>query len=158
VPRAVSPTESGLCLADRRRLELCDIIALSRPHGGPVLFSACQTATGDERLSDAGHPYRSGNVVCGSRWSHLYDVSMRAYLHAHSGPSRTGISGVLVNVMLLSRNIRNDSYLLSAYCKVRRDRSRGKSWCAYRWQYWCNDDPTPLRGKLSIDLRSTATS
>ena len=42
--------DSGLCLADRRRLKLRDIIALSRPRGGLAFLSACQTATGDERL------------------------------------------------------------------------------------------------------------
>jgi len=31
---ATSPTDSGLCLADRRHLKLRDMIAVSRPHGG----------------------------------------------------------------------------------------------------------------------------
>ena len=49
---AVRPTLSGLCLANRRRLKLSDIIALSRPCGGLAFLSACQTAMGDEGLTD----------------------------------------------------------------------------------------------------------
>ena len=45
-----SRTESGLCLADRRRLKISDIIALSRPHGGLAFLSKCP-ATGEERRS-----------------------------------------------------------------------------------------------------------
>ena len=39
-----SPTDSGLCLTDQRRLELSDVIALSHPSHGPAFPSACQTA------------------------------------------------------------------------------------------------------------------
>ena len=69
------PTESGLCLADRRRLKLRDIIALSRPRGGLAFLSACETATGDERLSDeaihvaAGMLFAGYGGVIGTMWS-----------------------------------------------------------------------------------------
>ncbi|KAF8545898.1 hypothetical protein OG21DRAFT_1313660, partial [Imleria badia] len=68
-------TNSGLCLADRRRLKLCDIIALSRPHGGLAFLSACETATGDTGLSDeaihiaAGMLFAGYGGVVGTMWS-----------------------------------------------------------------------------------------
>ena len=70
-----SPTDSGLCLADRRRLKLSDIIALSRPRGGLAFLSACQTATGDKDLSDeaihiaAGMLFAGYGGVVGTMWS-----------------------------------------------------------------------------------------
>ena len=72
---AKSPTESGLCLADRRRLKISDIIALSRPHGGLAFLSACQTAMGEERLADeaihiaAGMLFAGFEGVVGTMWS-----------------------------------------------------------------------------------------
>lgn len=69
------PIESGLCLADRRRLKLRDIIALSRRRGGLAFLSACQTAMGDERLSDeaihiaAGMLFAGYGGVIGTMWS-----------------------------------------------------------------------------------------
>ena len=75
VQDAASPTESGLCLADQRRLKISDIIALSRPHGGLAFLSACQTATGDEGLSDeaihiaAGMLFAGYGGVVGTMWS-----------------------------------------------------------------------------------------
>ncbi|KAF8549859.1 hypothetical protein OG21DRAFT_1553074, partial [Imleria badia] len=68
-------TESGLCLADGRRLKVSDIIALSRPHGGLAFLSACQTAMGDEHLSDeaihiaAGMLFAGYGGVIGTMWS-----------------------------------------------------------------------------------------
>ena len=72
---ADDPTESGLCLADRRRLKLRDIIALSRPRGGLAFLSACQTAMGDKDLSDeavhiaAGMLFAGYGGVVGTMWS-----------------------------------------------------------------------------------------
>ena len=72
---AANPTESGLCLADQRCLKLSDMIALSRPHGGLAFLSACQTATGDESLSDeavhiaAGMLFAGYGGVVGTMWS-----------------------------------------------------------------------------------------
>ena len=72
---ATSPTSSGLCLADRRRLKISDIIALSRPRGGLAFLSACQTAMGDEGLSDEAIHIAAGMLFAGygpgSGW---YDV------------------------------------------------------------------------------------
>ena len=70
-----NPADSGLCLADGRRLKLSDIITLSRPHGGLAFLSACQTATGDGKLSDeaihiaAGMLFAGYGGVVGSMWS-----------------------------------------------------------------------------------------
>ena len=70
-----SPTNSGLCLANERRLKVSDIIALSRSRGGLAFLSACQTATGDKELSDeaihiaAGMLFAGYNGVIGTMWS-----------------------------------------------------------------------------------------
>ena len=70
-----SPTDSGLCLADQRRLKLSDMMALSRPRGGLAFLSACQTATGDKSLSDeavhvaAGMLFAGYGGVVGTMWS-----------------------------------------------------------------------------------------
>ena len=70
-----SPTNSGLCLADERRLKVSDIIALSRSRGGLAFLSACQTATGDKVLSDeaihiaAGMLFAGYSGVIGTMWS-----------------------------------------------------------------------------------------
>ena len=70
-----SPTNSGLCLADQRRLKVSDITALSRPLGGLAFLSACQTAKGDEDLSDeaihiaAGMLFAGYGGVVGTMWS-----------------------------------------------------------------------------------------
>ena len=67
--------DSGLCLAGRQRLKLRDIVALSRPRGGLAFLSACQTAMGDERLSDeaihiaAGMLFAGYGGVIGTMWS-----------------------------------------------------------------------------------------
>ena len=72
---AASPTESGLCLAHQRRLKISDIIALSRSRGGLAFLSACQTAMGDEGLSDeaihiaAGMLFAGYKGVVGTMWS-----------------------------------------------------------------------------------------
>ncbi|KAF8436591.1 CHAT domain-containing protein [Boletus edulis BED1] len=67
--------DSGLCLADKRRLTLRDMLSLSRPHGGLAFLSACQTATGDEDLTDeavhiaAGMLFAGYGGVVGTMWS-----------------------------------------------------------------------------------------
>ena len=72
---ATSRTESGLCLADRRRLNISDIVSLSRSRGGLAFLSACQTAMGDEGLSDeaihiaAGMLFAGYGGVIGTMWS-----------------------------------------------------------------------------------------
>ncbi|KAF8129538.1 CHAT domain-containing protein, partial [Boletus edulis] len=72
---AAKPTDSGLCLANGRRLKISDIIGLSRSRGGLAFLSACQTATGDEGLSDeaihiaAGMLFAGYGGVIGTMWS-----------------------------------------------------------------------------------------
>ncbi|KAG6371185.1 hypothetical protein JVT61DRAFT_9807 [Boletus reticuloceps] len=67
--------DSGLCLADKRRLTLRDMLSLSRPHGGLAFLSACQTATGDEDLTDeavhiaAAMLFAGYGGVVGTMWS-----------------------------------------------------------------------------------------
>ncbi|KAI9574286.1 TPR-like protein [Boletus coccyginus] len=78
---AANPTNSGLCLADQRRLKLGDIIAVSRPNGGFAFLSACQTAMGDERLSDeaihivAGMLFAGYGAAIGTMWSISDDIA-----------------------------------------------------------------------------------
>jgi hypothetical protein len=70
-----SSVGSGLYLADRRRLKISDIAALSRLRGGLAFLSACQTAMGDEDLSDEAIPIAPGMLfsdyggVVGTMWS-----------------------------------------------------------------------------------------
>jgi len=75
VQDAENPTNSGLCLADQRRLKLSDILSVSRPRGGLAFLSACQTATGHKDLSDeaihiaAGMLFAGYGGVVGTMWS-----------------------------------------------------------------------------------------
>ena len=72
---ASNPINSGLCLANERRLKISDIIALSRSRGGLAFLSACQTAKGDKNLSDeaihiaAGMVFAGYGGVIGTMWS-----------------------------------------------------------------------------------------
>ncbi|KAF8129530.1 TPR-like protein [Boletus edulis] len=72
---AAKPTDSGLCLANGQRLKISDIIGLSRSRGGLAFLSACQTATGDEGLTDeaihiaAGMLFAGYGGVIGTMWS-----------------------------------------------------------------------------------------
>ena len=75
VQDSTNPTDSGLCLADQRRLKLSDVISLSHPRRGLAFLSACQTATGDKDLSDeaihlaAGMLFAGYGGVVGTMWS-----------------------------------------------------------------------------------------
>ncbi|KAF8431415.1 CHAT domain-containing protein [Boletus edulis BED1] len=62
---AANPTDSGLCLADKRRLKISDIIGLSRSRGGLAFLSACQTAMGDEGLTDEAIHIAAGMLFAG---------------------------------------------------------------------------------------------
>ncbi|KAF8129595.1 CHAT domain-containing protein, partial [Boletus edulis] len=72
---AAKPTDSDLCLANGRRLKISDIIGLSRSRGGLAFLSACQTAMGDEGLTDeaihiaAGMLFAGYGGVIGTMWS-----------------------------------------------------------------------------------------
>ncbi|KAF8119287.1 CHAT domain-containing protein [Boletus edulis] len=92
------PTESGLCLADERRLKVSDIIGLSRSRGGLAFLSACQTAMGDEGLTDeaihiaAGMLFAGYGGVIGTMWSisdkHAPVVARRVYEHLFQNGTR----------------------------------------------------------------------
>jgi hypothetical protein len=95
---ATSPTSSGLCLADRRRLKISDIVALSRPHGGLAFLSACETATGEQQLSEeaihiaAGMLFAGYGGAVGTMWSisdkHAPDVARDVYEHLFRSGTR----------------------------------------------------------------------
>jgi CHAT domain-containing protein len=51
VQDTVEPTKSAFCLHDRH-LELSTIITVTFPHADFAFLSACQTATGDVKLSE----------------------------------------------------------------------------------------------------------
>ncbi|KAF8443803.1 CHAT domain-containing protein [Boletus edulis BED1] len=92
------PTESGLCLADERRLKVSDIIGLSRSRGGLAFLSACQTAMGDEGLTDeaihiaAGMLFAGYGGVIGTMWSisdkHAPVVARRVYEYLFQNGTR----------------------------------------------------------------------
>lgn len=59
------PLDSGLLLAHGKRLKLSDIVRLSRPRSGLCFLSACQTATGDEQLSEEAIHLAAGMLLAG---------------------------------------------------------------------------------------------
>lgn len=63
---AVEPTKSSLCLHDGR-LELSAIITKSFPHADLAFLSACQTAMGDEKLSEEAVHLAAGLMLAGYR-------------------------------------------------------------------------------------------
>ena len=90
------PTSSGLCLADGRRLKISDIVALSRPRGGLAFLSACQTAMGDEDLSDeaihiaAGMLFAGYGGVIGTMWSISDELAPRVARDVYEQLFRNG--------------------------------------------------------------------
>lgn len=68
-----NPLDSGLLLAQCRRLKLSDIVRLSRPRGGLAFLSACQTAKGEEQLSEEAI-HLAWNASCRVRRCHRNDV------------------------------------------------------------------------------------
>jgi len=60
------PTKSGFCLHDNN-LELVTIIAKSFPQADFAFLSACQTATGDEKLSEEAVHLAAGFMLAGYR-------------------------------------------------------------------------------------------
>ena len=60
------PTKSAFCLYDKR-LELATIITKSFPHADFAFLSACQTATGDEQLSEEAVHLAAGMMLAGYR-------------------------------------------------------------------------------------------
>jgi CHAT domain-containing protein len=60
----IKPTKSALCLYDGH-LELSTIITKSFPHADFAFLSACQTATGDEKLSEEAVHLAAGLMLAG---------------------------------------------------------------------------------------------
>ncbi|CCL99057.1 uncharacterized protein FIBRA_01068 [Fibroporia radiculosa] len=60
-----SPLESGLMLADGRRLKLTDINQFVRRRGGLASLSACQTAMGDKTLPEEAVHLAAGMLLAG---------------------------------------------------------------------------------------------
>ena len=58
---------NGLLLAHKKRLKLSDLVGLSRPRGGLAFLSACQTAMGDEQLSEEAIHLAAGMLLVGYR-------------------------------------------------------------------------------------------
>ena len=60
----IEPTKSAFCLHDGH-LELSTIITVTFPHADFAFLSACQTATGDEKLSDEAVHLAAGMMLAG---------------------------------------------------------------------------------------------
>jgi CHAT domain-containing protein len=60
------PTKSAFCLHDKH-LELSTIITKSFPYADFAFLSACQTATGDENLSEEAVHLAAGLMLAGYR-------------------------------------------------------------------------------------------
>ncbi|KIJ45381.1 hypothetical protein M422DRAFT_166732 [Sphaerobolus stellatus SS14] len=65
VQNASHPTESALLLAGKDRLTLGMLTSLKITHGGLAFLSACQTAKGDEKLSDEAVHLGGGMLAIG---------------------------------------------------------------------------------------------
>jgi len=64
VQDTIEPIKSALCLHDKR-LELSTIITKSFPHADFAFLSACQTATGAEKLSEEAVHLAAGLMLAG---------------------------------------------------------------------------------------------
>ncbi|KAJ7266778.1 CHAT domain-containing protein [Mycena rebaudengoi] len=62
-----SPTESALLLAGSSRLTLSNIIQLNLPNADLAFLSACQTATGSQKLQDESVHLTAGMLLAGYR-------------------------------------------------------------------------------------------
>ncbi|KIJ34392.1 hypothetical protein M422DRAFT_182179 [Sphaerobolus stellatus SS14] len=65
VQNPAHPTESALLLAGKDRLTLARLTSLKITHGGLAFLSACQTAKGDEKLSDEAVHLSAGMLASG---------------------------------------------------------------------------------------------
>ncbi|KAF7334983.1 hypothetical protein MVEN_02248400 [Mycena venus] len=63
----VAPTESALLLAGNSRLTLSRIIQLNLPHAEFAFLSACQTATGEQKLQEESVHLAAGMLLAGYR-------------------------------------------------------------------------------------------
>jgi CHAT domain-containing protein len=118
------PTKSALCLHDKP-LELSTVITKSFPHADFAFLSACQTATGDERLSAEAIHLAAGLMLAGycgviaTMWSikdkdapviagHMYDE-----LFSDTTPDSTKAALALHCAVKLLRQEVGDSAFLS---------------------------------------------
>ncbi|KAJ7931084.1 CHAT domain-containing protein [Mycena leptocephala] len=95
--QSASPTESALLLAGSSRLTLSSIINLSLPNADLAFLSACQTATGSQKLQDESVHLTAGMLLAGYRgvigtmWSIMdHDapqVASDVYAHLLEGSS-----------------------------------------------------------------------
>jgi CHAT domain-containing protein len=97
VQHSSRPTESALLLAGHSRLTLQDLMQLNLSHRDMAFLSACQTAKGDERLSDEAVHLAAGMLMAGYRgviatmWSVMDQdapqVTRDVYGHLFTGKS-----------------------------------------------------------------------
>ena len=124
VQDTIEPTKSALCLHDKR-LELSTIITKSLSHADFAFLSACQTATGDEKLSEEAVHLAAGLMLAGyssvvaTMWSirdkdapviagHVYTE-----LFSNTEPDSTGAAAALHRAVKLLRQEVGDLAFLS---------------------------------------------
>jgi CHAT domain-containing protein len=97
VQNVSQPTESALLLTGHSRLTLKDLMQLKLSHKDMAFLSACQTATGDEKVPDEAVHLAAGMLAAGYRgviatmWSVMDQdapqVAREVYGHLFSGTS-----------------------------------------------------------------------
>ena len=104
------PRDPRCCKPDRqwtlpRRLRVPDIIALLRPHGKLAFLSACQTAKGDEDLSDEAIHIAAGMLFVGWSISDKLapEVAKDMYEQLSQKWYHTGLSGGCTHVVRCCR-------------------------------------------------------
>jgi CHAT domain-containing protein len=127
VQNSAEPTKSAFCLHDGR-LELSTIITKQFPHADFAFLSACQTATGDEKLSEEAVHLAAGLLLAGYRgviatmWSIKDDdapmIADRVYseLFSDTEPDSTKAALALHHAVKHLREVKgdkNDSAFLS---------------------------------------------
>jgi len=124
VQNRVEPTRSALCLHDGS-LELSTIITKSFRHADFAFLSACQTATGDEKLSEESVHLAAGLILAGYRgviatmWSIKDDdapvIADQVYsdLFNDAKPDSTKAAVALHHAVKLLRRQNGDSDFLS---------------------------------------------
>ena len=93
------PLQSGFAMRDER-LELTDIIKIQNAHADLAFLSACQTSTGDEKLSEEAVHLAGGMLVAGYRgvvatmWTindqHAVEIAKYFYNHLVSYKLESG--------------------------------------------------------------------
>jgi CHAT domain-containing protein len=114
------PTQSAFCLQDGR-LTLSEIITNSFPHADFAFLSACQTATGNEKLSEESVHLAAGMLAAGYKsviatmWSIMDDdapiIASEVYSHLVCGtkPDSTRAAHALYHAVKRLREQQDDS-------------------------------------------------